>query len=183
MTEHHDPAPVEPAEPSSISIADGVDRSLDPRFVEVARLVNGVAAFVATFTILIAVVVITFAAAPPRLVVLAMFAGWLLLAAFFGSMSWFWPPLRYRRIFYNVDRLGIRIRRGVVWHSETSVPKSRVQHTDVSRGPIERAFGLATLVIYTAGTEHASVSLDGLTAETAGRIRDHLITGGDDDAV
>lgn len=181
MTDYRDPAPVDPAGPSSI--ADGVDRSLDPRFIDVARLVNGVATAVATFTILIVVVSITFAADPPRLVVLLLFAGWLLQTVLFGSLSWFWPRLRYRRISYNVDRLGIRIRRGVLWRSETSVPKSRVQHTDVSRGPIERAFGLATLVIYTAGTDHASVSLDGLTAETAGRIRDHLITGGDDDAV
>ncbi len=58
-----------------------------------------------------------------------------------------------------------------------------MQHTDVSQGPIERLFELSTLIIYTAGTEHASISLGGLARETAFLIRDHLIEGGVDDAV
>ncbi len=63
------------------------------------------------------------------------------------------------------------------------MPKSRVQHTDVSRGPIERGLGLATLIIHTAGTEQAAVSLSGLPHADAYRIRDFLIEGGEDDAV
>ena len=54
---------------------------------------------------------------------------------------------------------------------------------DVSEGPIERSFGLATLVIHTAGTEQAAVSLGGLARDTAFRVRDWLIGGGEDDAV
>jgi len=38
-------------------------------------------------------------------------------------------------------------------------------------------------VIYTAGTHNAAVSLSGLSHETALAIRDHLIVGGQDDAV
>ena len=44
----------------------------------------------------------------------------------------------------------------------TNVPRSRVQHTDVSQGPLERNHGLGTLVVYTAGTDHAKVELGGL---------------------
>ena len=68
------------------------------------------------------------------------------------------------------------------WRSEISVPKSRVQHTDVSQGPLQRRFGLATLVLHTAGTQHAAVSLSGLSHEAALQIRDYLIEGGPDDA-
>ena len=71
----------------------------------------------------------------------------------------------------------------MLWRSVSSVPRSRVQHTDVSQGPIERLFELSTLIIYTAGTEHASISLSGLPRATALEIRDHLIEGGQDDAV
>ncbi len=78
---------------------------------------------------------------------------------------------------------GIRIRSGVVFRSVVSVPRSRVQHTDVSRGPIERSHGLATLIVHTAGTEHASVTLSGLAESDANAIRDYLIDVGDDDAV
>ena len=50
------------------------------------------------------------------------------------------------------------------------------------RVPIERSFGLGTLVIFTAGTEHARVQLHGLDHGVALRIRDHLLSsgGGDD---
>ena len=72
----------------------------------------------------------------------------------------------------------------MIWRSICSVPRSRVQHTDVAQGPIERTYDLATLIIYTAGPQHASISLDGLSHETALLIRDHLIAGGEtDDAV
>ena len=45
------------------------------------------------------------------------------------------------------------------------------------------AFGLGTLVIYTAGTDHARVELPGLPHTRALAIRDHLLPAGGDDAV
>ena len=59
-----------------------------------------------------------------------------------------------------------------IWRKVINVPRSRVQHTDVSQGPLERGHGLGTLVIYTAGTDHARVDLPGLDHATALRIRD-----------
>ena len=81
-----------------------------------------------------------------------------------------------------MDDEGIEIKQGVVWRRIINVPRSRMQHTDVSQGPIERSFGLGTLVIFTAGTEHARVQLHGLDHGLALRIRDHLLSsgGGDD---
>ena len=63
------------------------------------------------------------------------------------------------------------------------MPRSRVQHTDVSQGPLERGYGLGTLVIYTAGTDHAKVDLHGLDHATALAIRDHLLPREGGDAV
>ena len=65
----------------------------------------------------------------------------------------------------------------------TNVPRSRVQHTDVAQGPLERRYGLGTLVIYTAGTEHAKVALPGLAYADALRIRDQLLPREGADAV
>ena len=64
-----------------------------------------------------------------------------------------------------------------------NVPRSRVQHTDVSQGPIARRFGLGKLAIYTAGTEHAMVELAGLEHGRAMRIREHLLPAEAGDAV
>ena len=91
--------------------------------------------------------------------------------------------LSYRRIHYRVDPAGIEIKRGVIWRKVISVPRSRVQHTDVLQGPVERKFGLARLIIHTAGTENSSVSLEGLEFEKASEIRDYLISDSGNDAV
>ena len=72
---------------------------------------------------------------------------------------------------------------GVYWRTITNVPRSRVQHTDVSQGPLERRFGLGTLVIYTAGTSHSKVNVSGLAFDVARRIRAHLLPDDQSDAV
>ncbi|MCA0393299.1 MAG: PH domain-containing protein [Proteobacteria bacterium] len=96
--------------------------------------------------------------------------------------------LAYRQFEYTrwrVDRDGYALRRGRLWRQETFVPKSRVQHLDLQRGPIERRFGLSTLVIHTAGTRQSAVSTAGLDADDAEALRDHLarwIERDDDDA-
>jgi len=64
-----------------------------------------------------------------------------------------------------------------------TVPRSRIQHTDVSQGPLQRPFGLATLTVHTAGTQFAAVPLSGLAKEVAEAIRDQLIGGVEDDGV
>jgi membrane protein YdbS with pleckstrin-like domain len=69
----------------------------------------------------------------------------------------------------------LRIRRGRWWRSETIVPRVRIQHLDLSRGPLERTFGLATLTVFTAGSTLSSVSLGGLDDATAVGLRDALL--------
>ncbi|MFN7781939.1 MAG: PH domain-containing protein [Lysobacterales bacterium] len=88
----------------------------------------------------------------------------------------------YRRTRYALDAEGLLIQRGVIWQSETRVPRSRVQHTDLNRGPIDRWLGLAELRVHTAGTRLAAVSLGGLREDEARRLRNDLL-GEDDDAV
>ena len=79
--------------------------------------------------------------------------------------------------------MACKLRRGVLWQIVTHVPRSRVQHTDVSQGPLERRYGLGTLVVYTAGTDHARVALPGLAHEVARALRDELRAERADDAV
>ena len=172
-----------PAPTQVPSIADGSERRLDPKTIQAERLSGGIFATVLTGVLFVAMLLGVFLGSPGLIGGLASLGGWLVISGTVTGLIVWWPAVRYRRTSYQVSQQGIRIRRGVVWRRVASVPRSRVQHTDVSQGPIERAFGLATLIIYTAGTHHAAVSLGGLTHETALEIRDHLIVGGDDDAV
>jgi hypothetical protein len=106
---------------------------------------------------------------------------WLLMAAFtvvlvaIGLFAWQWPAVHYRHLFYRVDRQGLGIRRGVIWRKVISIPTTRVQHIDVTQGPLQRVHGLATLTIHTAGTQGASIPLSGLAHHTATELRDHLL--------
>lgn len=81
---------------------------------------------------------------------------------------------RWLRTRWRLDDDGFGVRRGHLWRSDTRVPGNRVQHLDVRRGPLERAFGLATLVVHTAGTRNSALALAGLDFEEAERLRDTL---------
>jgi membrane protein YdbS with pleckstrin-like domain len=66
---------------------------------------------------------------------LLLFPGWLLVTLGIGWLSYAWPAVHYRHVSYTLDDEGIEIRTGVWWRQVMSVPRSRVQHIDVSQGP------------------------------------------------
>lgn len=78
-----------------------------------------------------------------------------------------WVVLHYRIWVYQVRDDAIYLERGVFTHVRTLVPYVRIQHVDTSRGPVERLLGLSTLVVYTAGSRGADVSIPGLTPDQA----------------
>lgn len=102
---------------------------------------------------------------------------WLLCLGVVGFFCFAWPGLRHRRIAYRLDESGLQILRGVLWRSHVFVTRSRVQHTDVVEGPLQRRFGVATLVVHTAGTRHSATRLGGVGREEAFRLRDLLTDG------
>jgi membrane protein YdbS with pleckstrin-like domain len=173
-----------PAAPRLPAIADGVERPVDPGWVSATRITSSIAAFVFGVPVLGGGIVA--AVFSDRLGAVAAVALDLAVLAIVGFLVWsafVWPRIQYRHLRYRVDPTGLAIRRGVLWREDVRVPRSRVQHTDVNQGPIERSFGLSTLIVFTAGTQHAKVSLDGLRDETARAIRDFLVDGGDEDGV
>ncbi|MFB6122992.1 MAG: PH domain-containing protein [Haloferacaceae archaeon] len=82
--------------------------------------------------------------------------------------------LRYRAWRYEVRDDAIYLERGVVTRVRTVVPFVRIQHVDSSRGPAERAVGLASIVVYTAGSRGADVTVPGLAPDGADDLRERL---------
>jgi len=82
------------------------------------------------------------------------------------------PNRTYRRLRYRLTARLLQVMRGWMVHSDTVVPLVRVQHLDVVRGPLEKLFGTATLVVHTAGTLNSTVTVPGLAPERAAEIRD-----------
>lgn len=60
------------------------------------------------------------------------------------------PELLWRRWRYEIGRHEIEIRHGSLAIKHTLVPIARVQHVETRSGPLQRAFGLATVVFHTA---------------------------------
>lgn len=176
-------APAAVPAPAPLSIADGVERSLDPRSISLKRILGGIFAGVLSFILIFPLVLPSLLSAYPGWLAALFVPLWLAITLTLAWHARRWPAIEHRHAFYKVDGQGIEIRQGVIWRGVTNVPRSRVQHTDVSQGPLERRFGLGTLVIYTAGTDHARVDLAGLDHGTALEIRDHLLPGEGEDAV
>lgn len=168
--------------PAPFPVADGVERRLDPRVVTLDRIVGWIVTAAISLGSLVGLAVVFLVADDLPGWAMALFVLlWALVTLVLAWSSHRWPAIEHRHTSYRVDERGIEIRRGVIWRRAIQVPRSRVQHTDVSQGPIERGFGLGTLVIYTAGTEHARVDLPGLEHATALRIRDYLLPDDADD--
>lgn len=96
----------------------------------------------------------------------------LVLAALW--LVWYLPARRYRSRGFHLADDRLRVVKGVLFHSDTVVPFSRVQHIDVEQGPLERAFGIARLILHTAGTHNSSVTLPGLAHDQAGSMREAI---------
>ncbi len=101
-----------------------------------------------------------------------MFVVPVLLAALFLVLRV--PLRRHAARGYRMGGDRLRVVRGLLFRSDTVVPFGRVQHIDVTQGPLERMFGLSTLVVHTAGTHNASVSLPGLAAADAAAMREAI---------
>lgn len=65
------------------------------------------------------------------------------------------------------------VRRGVMFSRLSVVPYGRMQFIDVTAGPLERAFGLATVRLHTAAAS-TDARIPGLEREEAARLRDSL---------
>lgn len=65
------------------------------------------------------------------------------------------------------------VRRGVLFSRLSVIPYGRMQFVDVRAGPVERAFGLATVRMHTAAAA-SDARIPGLDGEEAARLRDRL---------
>lgn len=106
--------------------------------------------------------------------VLSLMAVIAVVLASAGSGAWI-GRLRWASTRWKLDAVGLHARRGVLWRVEILVPRSRVQHLDLERGPLERHFGLATLVVHTAGSQNQAVRQSGLAEADAVALRAALV--------
>ena len=85
------------------------------------------------------------------------------------------PAWAYATWRFSVDDRLLSMRFGMLFVEDRRVPVPRMQHVDISRGPIERLFGLATFVVFTAGNEGSAFRLPGLSQARAEALRDGVL--------
>jgi membrane protein YdbS with pleckstrin-like domain len=91
--------------------------------------------------------------------------------ALFAALAVVMPDLRWRRWRYEIREGEVDLQQGIVWVSRTLVPLARIQHVDTRQGPLQRRFGLATVVFYTAAGANR---IPELSAPVAARVRDRI---------
>ncbi|MCX5422666.1 PH domain-containing protein [Streptomyces sp. NBC_00078] len=90
-------------------------------------------------------------------------------------IAWGWVLLgrNWRSWRYAERADDLLISRGVLWREETVVPYGRMQLVEVTSGPVERHFGLASVQLHTAAAA-TDATIPGLDPAEAERLRDRL---------
>src|SRR4051794_32598844 len=113
------------------------------------------------------------------LLALGLTLGWLygvlglvVVAAVFG---WSWVLIgRNQRSWKYAEREDeLMVSHGIMFRELIVVPYGRMQFVDVAAGPLERAFGIATVELHTA-TPSTDAKIPGLAPDEAARLRDRL---------
>jgi membrane protein YdbS with pleckstrin-like domain len=111
---------------------------------------------------------------------------------------WIWPAAMAAVLFFAAWRSVVTVRavkawgyaerdndllvrHGLVIRRLSIVPYARMQFVDVTAGPLERAFRLATVQLHTASAA-SDAKIPGLPPEEASRLRDRLTALGEDRA-
>lgn len=121
-----------------------------------------------------------------------------LLIGWLVDGHWWWPAAMAVVVVFGIWRTIVTVRAVKAWgYAERDndllvrhgllirrlsiVPYARMQYVDVTAGPLERAFGLATVQLHTAAAA-SDARVPGLPPEEASRLRDRLTALGEDRA-
>jgi membrane protein YdbS with pleckstrin-like domain len=124
-----------------------------------------------SFVVATIAVVIAFALTPMKL---WLFTTVVITLWVVFSFTFIYVNAFYNHYSYCMNNHGLFIHQGVFWRKKIVVPKNRVQHTDVTQGPLARKFNLAELIVHTAGTRNASVKVQGISHVEAESLRSSL---------
>jgi hypothetical protein len=157
---------------SAASALDGLDtpnlHRLSPRFWA-ARQTQLALFWGPVFIVALVVALLTHVPASPFLPV---------VVAILAIVAWLVERGRYRSWGYAERDDDLIVTRGLLFRRVSVVPYGRMQFIDVTAGPIDRAFGLATVQLHTAAAA-SDARIPGLVRVDADALRDRLATVGE----
>jgi uncharacterized protein len=142
---------------------------VSPRLATARRLLAAVCVGVLTVAAMVGLV----AAEEPAWAFVALVVG-------FAVLVWAWWVIgrQVRAMGYCERGDDLLVVRGVMFRRLVLVPYGRMQLVDVNRGPVDRAFDLATVQLHTAAAT-TDASIHGLAPEAAAGLRDRLAARGE----
>ncbi|MGB3330215.1 MAG: PH domain-containing protein [Thermomicrobiales bacterium] len=95
-----------------------------------------------------------------------------LAVAVVGSLlAWGDAVVRYRVWRYEIRADEVDLQHGLITQRRQLVPMARIQHVDTRQGPLERRYGLATVLFYTAA---GGMEIPALSVEHAAEVRNQI---------
>lgn len=104
-------------------------------------------------------------------IIAAIAGAWLLWA---GLRYWLMEKA-FSRKAYAIREKDVLYRTGWIVRVLHVCPFNRIQHCSVHSGPLERQYGLASITLFTSGSEGSDLRIPGLTEETASAIREFIM--------
>lgn len=98
-----------------------------------------------------------------------------LLLALAAVLHAVWAPKRYQLTGYWLDTEQVWLQQGAWWYGVQAVAINRIQHAELSQGPLERRLNIARLILYTAGGAGADITIPGLPTATAQQLKAHVL--------
>lgn len=92
-----------------------------------------------------------------------------------GGFGFYLARKRFEMWSYQLREFDLVMTHGVYMRTRRCVARERVQHVDISSGPIDRHFGLVHISIHVAGGASGVGSIPGLTPEKAEALRVALL--------
>ena len=166
--------PSDTGQSNSFESDDSEFKPFDPQNVSAEKVAGSIFVGIVGVAAIVGAVVLYFSVGAGWIFLSCLAVG-LLLFGFLCYYAFFWPSVEHRHRWWRLTEVGLEVRRGVWWKHTHAIPWARVQHADVSQGPLQRMYGVGTLTVHTAGTSNSSVNLGGLSHDVAIEIRDEII--------
>jgi len=85
-------------------------------------------------------------------------------------------PRKVKHTKYLLRSLDLHLQKGLMWRKTVSVGINRIQHMEITQGPLERMLKLSRLAIYTAGGIRSDLNIPGLQTEDAQGLKSQLLS-------
>jgi len=107
-----------------------------------------------------------------RVLYLVLFlTAWLVFSVFYLAAAYF----AYEKAGLALRERDILYKSGILFQGVEAVPFNRIQHCELSQGPLERYFGLSSVSVFTAGGSSSDVVIEGLSRERAIRLKNYIL--------